>query len=151
MQILTGLFPHMVLQCAARGASDAVITGTSSVAGRVIARVIRGKALSVNKLYTWDISCVVANIPPHGRPTRGNSVAKEIHPHPRHDQSRSAIENPQRSSQGFDPTVKRGIEVSHADINRRVYHASPLLVRSEETSGASKTVMDLDAFTMSPM
>ena len=43
MQILTGLFPHMVLQRAPRGGSDAVITGTSSVAGRVIARVIRGK------------------------------------------------------------------------------------------------------------
>ena len=43
MQILTGLFAHMVLQCATRGGLDAMITGTSAVAGHVIARVIRGK------------------------------------------------------------------------------------------------------------
>lgn len=43
MRILTGLFPHMVLQRAASGASDALITGTSAIPGHVVVRVLRGK------------------------------------------------------------------------------------------------------------
>lgn len=42
MQILTGLFAHMVLQRSAGDRSDAVITGLSSVSGDVVARVMRG-------------------------------------------------------------------------------------------------------------
>ena len=42
MEILTGLFDHMVVQRNSRNVSDALFTGTANAAGKVLARVTRG-------------------------------------------------------------------------------------------------------------